>query len=117
MRADGAYRASRARGRGVCTSARMRSDHHRAARARTMLLALYIGGLLVSVAAASSCRSSSPIPRRPRQFVVAPNLGSSIIAGLVAALLAWLVASQRGRAELSRWRDRRSRRRARAVDA
>jgi hypothetical protein len=84
---------------------------------RTMLLAFYIGGLLVSVTAgvlllsvfsdhrAVLGSSSSP-----------PSPGSSIIAGLVAVLLAWLMASQRGRAELSRWRDRHSRRRARAVD-
>ena len=35
-----------------------------------------------------------------------PSPGTSIIAGLVAVLVAWLMASQPGRAELSRWRDR-----------
>ena len=44
-----------------------------------------------------------------------PSPGSSIIAGLVAVLVAWLMASQRGRA-LSRWRDHHPRRRAGAAD-
>src|SRR4051794_24770069 len=117
MRADGAYRASRARGRGVSTSARMRSDHHRAARAPHDALAFYIGGLLVSVTAGVLLLSVFSDHRAVLGSSSShPSPGSSIIAGLVAVLLAWLMASQRGRAEVSRWRDRHSRRRARVVD-
>ena len=82
---------------------------------RTMLFAFYIGGLLVSVTAGVLLLSVFSDHRAVLGSTSShPSPGTSIIAGLVAVLLAWLMASQRGRAELGRWRDRHPSRRARA---
>ena len=78
---------------------------------RGLLLAFYLGGLISSVTsgivvlahftngnAVLGSTSSSPSP------------GTSIVAGLVSLLLAWLMASRRGHTLLDRWRSRHPRR-------
>jgi Sap, sulfolipid-1-addressing protein len=77
-----------------------------------LLLAFYLGGLLASLTsgvvvlayfndgnAVLGSTSSTPSP------------GTSIAAGLVSLVLAWLMASPRGHALLDRWRSRHPRRR------
>jgi hypothetical protein len=84
---------------------------------RRLLYAFYAGGLIVSVTSGVlvlgffndhndvlGSTSSDPSP------------GTSIGAGLVSLLLAWFMASRRGRARLDRWRSRHPRRRARNKD-
>ena len=74
---------------------------------RGLLLAFYLGGLISSLTsgvvvlayfndgnALLGSTSSAPSP------------GTSITAGLVSLVLAWLMASRRGRALLDRWRSR-----------
>jgi Sap-like sulfolipid-1-addressing protein len=78
---------------------------------RGLLLAFYLGGLISSVTsgivvlahftngnAVLGSTTSSPSP------------GTSIVAGLVSLLLAWLMASTRGHRLLDRWRSRHPRR-------
>ena len=78
---------------------------------RRLLLAFYLGGLIASLTAGVvvlayfndgntvlGSTSSTPSP------------GTSIGAGLVSLVLAWLMASHRGRALLDRWRSRHPRR-------
>jgi Sap, sulfolipid-1-addressing protein len=74
---------------------------------RGLLPAFYLGGLIASLTSGAvvlayfndgntvlGSTSSTPSP------------GTSIVAGLVSLLLAWLMASHRGRALLDRWRSR-----------
>ena len=78
---------------------------------RSLLLAFYIGGLIASITsgifvlasfndgnAVLSSTASSPSP------------GTSIVAGLLSLMLAWLMTSRRGNALLDRWRSRHPRR-------
>ena len=78
---------------------------------RGLLLAFYLGGLISSLTsgvvvlayfsdgnAVLGSTSSTPSP------------GTSIVAGLVSLLLAWLMASRRGHGLLDRWRSRHPRR-------
>lgn len=78
---------------------------------RGLLLAFYLGGLISSLTsgvvvlayfsdgnAVLGSTSSTPSP------------GSSIVAGVVSLLLAWLMASRRGHGLLDRWRSRHPRR-------
>jgi Sap, sulfolipid-1-addressing protein len=78
---------------------------------RGLLLAFYLGGLIASLTSGVvvlayfndgntvlGSTSSTPSP------------GTSIVAGLVSLLLAWLMASARGRGLLDRWRSRHPRR-------
>jgi Sap, sulfolipid-1-addressing protein len=78
---------------------------------RGLLLAFYLGGLISSLTsgvvvlayfnngnAVLGSTSSTPSP------------GTSIVAGLVSLVLAWLMASTRGRGLLDRWRSRHPRR-------
>ena len=78
---------------------------------RGLLLAFYLGGLISSLTsgvvvlayisdgnAVLGSTSSTPSP------------GTSIVAGLVSLLLAWLMASRRGDGLLDRWRSRHPRR-------
>jgi Sap, sulfolipid-1-addressing protein len=79
---------------------------------RGLLLAFYLGGLIVSLTAGVvvlalfndgntvlGSTSSTPSP------------GTSIAAGLVSLVLSWLMSSHRGHALLDRWRSRHPRRR------
>ena len=70
-----------------------------------MLLAFYIGGLLVSMTAGVLLLSAFDDHRTVLGNTSAQTSpSSSIVAGLLALLLAWLMASRRGRAQLSRLR-------------
>ena len=79
-----------------------------------LLVGFYAGGMIVSITAGivvldafkrgdSVAGSSSS----------SPNPVASIVAGLVALVLGWLMASDRGRAYLDRWRSRHPRKRER----
>lgn len=84
---------------------------------RRLLLAFYIGGLLVSVAAGIVVLNAF---KRGDSFAgnssSSPNPGTSIVLGLVAFLIGWLMATGRGRAFLDRWRRRHPRRRERKAE-
>ena len=78
---------------------------------RGLLLAFYLGGVIVSLVsgvvvlavfnAGNSVLGSTSST---------PSAGTSIVAGFVSLALSWLMASQRGRALLDRWRSRHPRR-------
>jgi Sap-like sulfolipid-1-addressing protein len=81
---------------------------------RRLLVAFYAGGLVVSVAAGivvldAFKRGDSIVGNSSSS----PNPGTSIVTGLLALLLGWLMASGRGRALLNRWRSRHPGRRER----
>jgi Sap-like sulfolipid-1-addressing protein len=78
---------------------------------RRLLLAFYTGGVLVSVGAGivvlnAFKRGHSVVGNSSSN----PNPGTSIVTGLLALALGWLMVSDRGRALLSRWRRRHPRR-------
>lgn len=79
---------------------------------RRLLVAFYAGGVIVSIGAGivvldAFKRGDSVIGNASSS----PNPGTSIVTGLLALALGWLMASGRGRALLSRWRSRHPRRR------
>jgi Sap-like sulfolipid-1-addressing protein len=78
---------------------------------RRLLVAFYAGGLIVSIGAGivvlnAFKRGDSIVGNSPSS----PDPGTSIVTGLLALVLAWLMVSDRGRALLSRWRSRHPRR-------
>ena len=79
---------------------------------RRLLLAFYVGGLIASVTSgivvAASFNSGSTVLGSTSST---PSPGTSITAGLASLVLAWLMASPRGRVLLDRWRSRHPRRR------
>jgi hypothetical protein len=84
---------------------------------RRLLVAFYAGGLIVSVFAGivvlnAFKRGGSVVGNSSSS----PSPGTSIAAGLLALVLGWLMASDRGRALLTRWRGRHPRRRERTAD-
>ena len=84
---------------------------------RRLLLAFYTGGVLASVGAGivvlnAFNRGDSVIGNSSSN----PNPGTSIVAGLLALALGWLMVSDRGRALLNRWRRRHPRRHAKKDD-
>ena len=108
----GEHRAPRARGRGVPTLIACVAIIISRPEPRRLLLAFYAGGLIVSVTAGILLLAAF----KDHGAVIGntssdPNPGTSIVAGLVALVLAWLMASDRGRALLSGWRNRHPRRR------
>ena len=81
---------------------------------RRLLIAFYTGGLTVSIGAGivvldAFKRGDSIVGNSSSR----PNPATSIVTGLLALVLGWLMASARGRALLNRWRSRRPRRRER----
>ena len=82
---------------------------------RTLLLAFYAGGVLVSVTAGvvvlAVFEDGDALLGNTSAHA---NPGTSIVLGLVSLLLAWLMSSRRGHARLQQLRDRRAPRRARA---
>jgi hypothetical protein len=81
---------------------------------RRLLVAFYAGGLIVSVAAGivvlnAFKRGDSVVGNSSSS----PNPGTSVVTGLLALVLGWLMASGRGRALLNRRRSRHPRRRER----
>ena len=84
---------------------------------RRLLVAFYVGGLLVSVTAGvlllGAFNDHGTVVGNTTSH---PSPGTSIVAGLVALLLAWLMASRRGRAQISRLRSRHPRRRGGSDD-
>jgi Sap, sulfolipid-1-addressing protein len=81
---------------------------------RPLLLAFYAGGLVVSVAAGivvlnAFIKGDSVVGNSSST----PNPRTSIVTGLLALVLGWLMVSDRGRALLNRWRRRHPRRRER----
>jgi hypothetical protein len=84
---------------------------------RRLLVAFYAGGLIVSVFAGivvlnAFKRGDSVVGNSSSS----PNPGTSIVTGLLALALGWLMASGRGRALLNRWHRRHPRRRERAKE-
>src|SRR3954447_22821261 len=80
---------------------------------RRLLLAFYTGGVLASVGAGivvlnAFNRGDSVIGNSSSN----PNPVTSIVAGLLALALGWLMVSDRGRALLNRWRRHHPRRHA-----
>jgi hypothetical protein len=79
---------------------------------RWLLIAFYVGGLLTSVASGIAVLAvfddGDAVLGSTRSD---PHPTFSIVAGLVALLFAWLMASARGRSILDRWRSRHHRRR------
>ena len=75
---------------------------------RPLLLAFYAGGLIVSLVsgsvllAAFNCGNSAL-----GNSSSGPNPATSIVAGLVALALSWLMASRAGRERIGRWRHHR----------
>ena len=84
---------------------------------RRLLVAFYAGGVIVSVGAGllvleAFKRGDSVVGNSSSS----PNPGTSIVTGVLALGLGSLMASQRGRALVSRWRSRHPRRRERGTD-
>lgn len=81
---------------------------------RRLLVAFYAGGVIVSVSAGvvviSVFNDDSAVLGSTSSE---PSPTTSIIAGLLSLLSAWLMASSRGQAQLNRWRSSDPRRRAR----
>jgi Sap, sulfolipid-1-addressing protein len=81
---------------------------------RRLLVAFYAGGVIVSVASGVAVlalfEDGSAVVGSTAS---APSPGTSIVAGCLALLLAWLMASRHGRARLDQWRSRRPRDRER----
>jgi Sap, sulfolipid-1-addressing protein len=78
---------------------------------RRLLIAFYAGGLLTSVSTGIAVLALfSNGDEALGSTRSAPQPATSIIAGLVALLFAWLMASARGHAMLDRWRSGHSRR-------
>lgn len=76
---------------------------------RRLLTAFYVGGLIASVTSgilvlANFDDGSAVIG----STTSSPSPGTSITAGIVSLLLAWLMASRRGHTLLDRWRSRRT---------
>jgi hypothetical protein len=74
---------------------------------RRLLVAFYAGGLIVSIGAGivvlnAFKRGDSVVGNSSSS----PNPGTSIVTGLLALLLGWLMASGRGSALLTSWRSR-----------
>jgi Sap, sulfolipid-1-addressing protein len=83
---------------------------------RRLLVAFYAGALIVSVTAGilvlNAFNAGGTVIGNSSS---SPNPGTSVVAGLVAFLLAWLMVSERGRALLHRWRTRHPRRQPKAA--
>ncbi len=79
---------------------------------RGLLLAFFAGGLLASLASGIGLlllfNNGHAVLGSTKH---SPHPGNSILAGTVALLFAWLMASSRGHAVIDRWRSRRRRRR------
>ena len=84
---------------------------------RRLLLAFFVGGVIVSVSAGvvllATFNDHGAVLGNTASH---PSPGTSIVAGLVALLFAWLMASGRGRALLGRWRSRHPSRRSQSDD-
>ncbi len=79
---------------------------------RRLLLAFYVGGLIVSVTSGIVVLAAFNDGHSVlSNSASSPNPVTSITAGLASLLLSWLMASQRGAALLDRWRSRHPRRR------
>ena len=82
-----------------------------------LLLAFLAGGVLVSVTTGvlllATFKDHGAVLGNTTSH---PSPGTSIVAGLVALLFAWLMSSRRGRALLSGWRSRHPSRRSRDED-
>ena len=80
---------------------------------RRLLLAFYLGGLIVSVTAGilvlSAFTSAETVAGSTKS---GPAPGVSIVAGVVSIALGWLMSARSGRAILDRWRGRHPHRRA-----
>jgi hypothetical protein len=74
---------------------------------RRLLVAFYAGGLIVSIGAGivvlNAFKRGDSVAGNSSS---SPNPGTSIVTGLLALLLGWLMASGRGSALLTRWRSR-----------
>jgi Sap-like sulfolipid-1-addressing protein len=84
---------------------------------RRLLVAFYAGGVIVSVGAGivvlnAFNRGDSVVGNSSSS----PNPGTSIVTGVLALVLGWLMASGRGRALLDRWRRRHPHRRERTKE-
>jgi hypothetical protein len=79
---------------------------------RGLLLAFFAGGLIVSLTSGIGLlvlfNDGHAVLGSTKH---APHPANSIVAGTVALLFAWLMASSRGHALIDRWRSRRKRRR------
>jgi hypothetical protein len=78
---------------------------------RRLLIAFYCGGLLASIGAGivvlNAFKKGHSVAGNSSS---SPNPGTSIVTGLLALVLGWLMVSDRGRALLNRWRRRHPRR-------
>src|SRR5690349_409100 len=76
-----------------------------------LLVGFYAGGMLVSVAAGvvvlDAFKRGGSVAGNSSS---GPNPGASIATGVLALVLGWLMGSDRGRAQLDRWRSRHPRR-------
>jgi hypothetical protein len=83
---------------------------------RRLLVAFYGGAVIVSVSAGilvlNAFNAGGTVIGNSSS---SPNPGTSIVAGIVALVLAWLMVSERGRALLRRWRSRHPRRQPKAA--
>src|SRR5690349_11371835 len=81
---------------------------------RRLLVAFYAGGVIVSVGAGlvvlEAFKRGDSVAGNSSS---SPNPGTSIVTGLLALGLGWLMASRRGRALVSGWRSRHPHRRER----
>jgi hypothetical protein len=79
---------------------------------RRLLVAFYAGGLIVSIFAGivvlNAFKRGDSLAGNASS---SPNPGTSIVLGLLALALGWLMASDRGRALMNRWHSRHPRRR------
>src|SRR5262245_58051794 len=83
---------------------------------RRLLVAFYAGAVIVSVTAGilvlNAFNAGGTVIGNSSST---PNPGTSIVAGIVALVLAWLMVSERGHALLRRWRSRHPRRQPKAA--
>ena len=84
---------------------------------RGLLLGFYAGGLITSVTSGivvlTLFNNGNDVLGSTTS---SPSAGTSIVAGFIALLLCWLMASSRGQALFDRWRSRHPRKRARPND-
>jgi hypothetical protein len=83
---------------------------------RRLLLAFYAGAVLVSVTTGilvlNAFNAGGTVIGNTSS---SPNPGTSIVLGLLALVLAWLMVSERGRTLMHRWRSRHPRRHQKAA--